>query len=209
MRFINPKIDYAFKKIFGSEQNHDILISFLNAMIYDGNDTIASITHLNPYAAPHIRGIKKTYLQVQAIISDNTSVIIKMQVLQEEGFEKGLLTSAVQADFTEDDYSSYIDLQPVITLTITEFDMFPELNQLLSRFVLKDILYLSDYSIYDVELVFIELPKFHKQVEELETLTDKWIYFLANASSLEAIPSVLDVVPEIKQAFAIAEEISI
>ncbi|MFN5137181.1 MAG: PD-(D/E)XK nuclease family transposase, partial [Pseudanabaena sp.] len=48
MRFINPKTDYAFKKIFGSEQSHDILISFLNAMLYEGNDTIIEIEILNP-----------------------------------------------------------------------------------------------------------------------------------------------------------------
>jgi spermidine/putrescine-binding protein len=40
MMFINPKTDYAFKKIFGSEESKDILISFLNALIYDGNSTI-------------------------------------------------------------------------------------------------------------------------------------------------------------------------
>ncbi len=39
--FINPKTDFAFKKIFGSEQSKEILISFLNAMLYEGEDTIS------------------------------------------------------------------------------------------------------------------------------------------------------------------------
>jgi len=43
MAFINPKTDYAFKKIFGSSESKDILISFLNAMIYDGNPTIQDL----------------------------------------------------------------------------------------------------------------------------------------------------------------------
>ena len=40
MRFINPKTDIAFKKIFGSEQSKDILISFLNSMLYDSQPVI-------------------------------------------------------------------------------------------------------------------------------------------------------------------------
>ncbi len=49
MRFISPKIDYAFKKIFGSSQSQQILISFLNAIIYDGENIIQSLTIQNPY----------------------------------------------------------------------------------------------------------------------------------------------------------------
>jgi len=49
MIFINPKTDFAFKKIFGSEQSKDILISFLNALLYDGHSIIQDLTILNPY----------------------------------------------------------------------------------------------------------------------------------------------------------------
>lgn len=48
MRFINPKTDYAFKKIFGSEQSHEILISFLNAILYAGQNKIQQLEILNP-----------------------------------------------------------------------------------------------------------------------------------------------------------------
>ncbi|MDE5075078.1 MAG: PD-(D/E)XK nuclease family transposase, partial [Trichodesmium sp. St5_bin2_1] len=40
MRFISPKIDYVFKKVFGSRESENILISFLNAIIYDGEKII-------------------------------------------------------------------------------------------------------------------------------------------------------------------------
>nr|WP_329606887.1 PD-(D/E)XK nuclease family transposase [Planktothrix agardhii] len=43
MKFINPKTDYAFKKIFGSDQSQDILISFLNAIVYQGETFITSL----------------------------------------------------------------------------------------------------------------------------------------------------------------------
>jgi len=48
MKFINPKTDFAFKKIFGSEQSQDILISFLNALLYNGDRTIKHLEILNP-----------------------------------------------------------------------------------------------------------------------------------------------------------------
>jgi len=211
MRFINPKTDYAFKKIFGSEQSHDILISFLNAMLYEGSDTIIEIEILNPYLAPRIRGIKDTYLDVKATISDgaqqNSTVIIEMQVLNIEGFEKRILYNAAKTYSTQLGVGEdYIDLQPVIALTITDFDMFPELDQLLSRFILKEKTYLTDYPLYDIELVFIELPKFQKQLGELKTLADKWLYFLKTARKLEIVPPVMDAVPAIKKAFAIANQ---
>jgi predicted transposase/invertase (TIGR01784 family) len=207
MRFINPKTDYAFKKIFGSDQSHDILISFLNALLYGGNDTIKAIEILNPYLAPRIRGIKDTYLDVKATINDNSTVIIEMQVLNVEGFEKRILYNAAKAYSTQLHVGEdYTDLQPVIALTITDFDMFPELNQLFSRFILKEKTYLTDYPIYDIELVFVELPKFNKNLEELETLTDKWLYFLKTAKKLEIVPPIMDAIPAIKKAFAIANQ---
>ena len=78
MIFINPKTDFAFKKIFGSEQSKDILISFLNAILYKGNPTIEDLEIINPYLAPKIRGIKDTYLDVKAKITGNKTVIIEM-----------------------------------------------------------------------------------------------------------------------------------
>jgi predicted transposase/invertase (TIGR01784 family) len=211
MRFINPKTDYAFKKIFGSEQSHDILISFLNAMLYESHDRIIEIEILNPHLTPRIRGFKDTYLDIKATISDcdrqNNTVIIEMQVLNVEGFQKRILYNAAKTYTNQlaigDEYN---DLQPVIALTIADFEMFPELDQLISRFTVKDKTYFTDYPIYDIELVFIELPKFQKQLVELETLADKWLYFLKTARKLESVPSSMESVPEIKQAFAIANQ---
>ena len=65
---------------------------------------------------------------------------------------------------------------------------------------------LFDYVDPEIELIFIELPKFNKQLDELETLTDKWIYFMKHAPSLEIVPSTMETVSEIQQAFAIANE---
>ncbi len=207
MRFINPKTDFAFKKIFGSEQSHDVLISFLNAILYKGEDKIRQLIILNPYLAPRIRGVKDTYLDVKATLDNETTVIIEMQVLNVEGFEKRILYNAAKTYSIQlgvgDDYTI---LNPVIALTITDFEMFPEINQLTSRFILKERDFLVNYPIYDLELVFVELPKFHKTIDDLETLTDKWLYFLKHARELEIVPESMNLVPEIKQAFEFAKQ---
>ena len=205
MRFINPKTDFAFKKIFGDEQNKEILISFLNAILYQGNSAIQSLEILNPYQPPKIRGIKDTYLDIRAKLNNEQTVIIEMQVLNVEGFEKRILYNAAKAYSIQLDTGvDYTLLNPVIALTITDFEMFPNLDKVISRFVLKERDYLVDYLIYDIELVFVELPKFGKKLEELETLTDKWIYFLKNAKSLEVVPEPMGEVEAIKKAFEVA-----
>ena len=205
MRFINPKTHFAFKKIFGDEQNKEILISFLNAILYQGNSAIESLEILNPYQSPKIRGVKDTYLDIRAKLNNEQTVIIKMQVLNVEGFEKRILYNAAKAYSIQLDTGvDYTLLNPVIALTITDFEMFPHLDKVISRFVLKERDYLVDYLIYDIELVFVELPKFGKKLEELETLTDKWIYFLKNAKSLEVVPEQMGEVQAIKKAFEVA-----
>jgi len=209
MRFINPKIDYAFKKIFGSDQSHDILISFLNALLYEGKPVIQDLEIIDPYLAPKIRGIKDTYVDVKATIIDENhqpaSVIIEMQVLNVEGFEKRILYNAAKAYSGQlDPGERYMSLQPVIALTITDFVMFADFEKYISHFVLKEKSDLTDYPIYDLELVFIELPKFGKGLTDLGTLTDKWIYFMKSARQLESVPEVMQSVPEIQQAFEIA-----
>ena len=207
MIFINPKTDFAFKKIFGSEQSKDILISFLNALLYKGHPVLEDLQILKPYLAPKIRGVKDTYLDVKAKLNDGTTVIIEMQVLNVEGFEKRILYNAAKAYSIQlDSGDNYKLLEPVIALTITDFEMFENLDPVISRFVLKEKDYLVDYLSDDIELVFVELPKFNKGLEELETLTDKWIYFIKNARGLDHVPETMEEVPEMKKAFAVANQ---
>ena len=97
MIFINPKTDFAFKKILGSEQSQDFLVSFLNGILYGGGDVVQSVDILNPYQAPRIRGMKDTFLDVKATISSGQTVIIEMQMLNVEGFEQRVLHNAVKA----------------------------------------------------------------------------------------------------------------
>jgi predicted transposase/invertase (TIGR01784 family) len=219
MRFINPKTDYAFKRIFGSDKSQGILISFLNSLLYESQPIIQSVQILNPYQAPPIRGVKDTYLDVKATLNNDRTVIIEMQVLNVEGFEKRILYNAAKAYSIQlkrgDDYGQ---LNPVIALTITDFTMFDiadnltapdrtnETERVISRFILKEKTQLTDYPVQDLELVFVELPKFKRSLSELTTLEDKWLYFLKHARQLDTVPPTMGSDPAIAQAFTIANE---
>ena len=207
MNFINPKTDFAFKKIFGSNQSKEILISFLNAILYPGQTVIQDLEIIDPYLAPQIQGIKDTYLDVKAKLAGGETVIIEMQVLNVEAFRKRILYNATKA------YSlqlvtgeRYNLLNPVIALTIADFEMFDTSDEVISRFAFKEKQRLEEYVADELELVFVELPKFDKELEELQSLTDKWIYFLKESFTLNEVPEIMGVVPEIGQAFSIANK---
>jgi predicted transposase/invertase (TIGR01784 family) len=207
MNFINPKTDFAFKRIFGSDQSKEILISFLNALLYNEQPVIEDLEILNPYLAPRIRGVKDTYLDVRAKITGDKTVIIEMQVLNVESFEKRILYNAAKSYSVQlQSGEKYNLLNPVIALTITDFEMFPQFDKVISSFVLKEKDYLVDYLSDDIELVFVELPKFKKGLDELETVAEKWIYFLKSARGLHTVPETMGNIPEIQQAFEIANQ---
>lgn len=207
MRFISPKTDFAFKKIFGSTDSQDILISFLNALIYRGEPTIQDLEIIDPYSAGTVSGLKDSYLDVKARITGDKTVIIEMQVLNVAAFEKRVVynlakTYANQLKIRD----SYPRLKPVIALTITDFEMFKGQPDVISHFVFKEKEKLFDYPHSQVEMFFVELPKFNKELDELTTLTDKWIYFMKHTPDLETIPATMETVPELEKAFQIANE---
>lgn len=207
MKFINPKTDYAFKKIFGSSERKEILISFLNALIYNNIDRIEDLEIINPNIPPKLQGLKDTYLDVKARLDDSTLVIIEMQVLNVQSFGKRVLYNAAKTyAFQLDSGQGYRMLKPVIALTIVDFEMFAEFDRVISRFVYKEESTNLKYADSEIDLIFIELPKFTKPIEQLETLSDKWIYFMKNAPSLTAIPENMDAVPAIHQAFEVANQ---
>lgn len=84
--------------------------------------------------------------------------------------------------------------------------MFKETDKFVTNFVFKEKDESFTYKSNLIKLIFVELPKFHKNLAELETLIDKWIYFLKENSRLETIPEILGEVPEIERALNIANQ---
>ena len=91
MRFLDIKTDYAFKKVFGSNQSKDILISFLNAILeYD----IEDLTIEDPYNVPKLAGMKDTAVDVKATLRNKKKVIIEMH----DGKVKNINTNPAPLD---------------------------------------------------------------------------------------------------------------
>ncbi|NEQ39697.1 MAG: Rpn family recombination-promoting nuclease/putative transposase [Okeania sp. SIO3I5] len=210
MRFISPKTDYAFKKIFGSDQSEDILISFLNAIIYKGKNKIKSLTILNPYNPRQVETLKDSYLDVRAVLNDNSQVIIEMQVASVTAFDKRVVYNLAKTYSTQlGPRQGYRHLKPVIAVTITDFEMFTKTKDVVNRFSFLHEKKHFKYTAAEMQLVFVELPKFNKSLDELKTLVDKWIYFIKETDSLDVIPESLGEVSAIEKALNIANEINL
>ncbi len=204
MRFLNIKTDYAFKKVFGSENSKNILKSFLNSTL-ELPSPIDDLTIVDPYNVPKLQGMKETAVDVKATLEDKTKVIIEMQVLNHDGFESRILYNTAKNYANQlDRGSKYNLLNPVIALTIVNFKMF-EFDKYKSIFKLLEKEHFTQYK-DDIQLQFIELPKFTKTIEQCITIEDKWIYFIKNARDMEVAPAFTD--PNLKQAISIANTAS-
>jgi predicted transposase/invertase (TIGR01784 family) len=150
-----------------------------------------------------------TYLDVRAKLRDGETVLVEMQVLNVPGFEMQVLYNAAKEYVVQLEKGMDYDLlKPVIRLTITDFTMSPEPElegQVVSRFILREKEKLVDYPDGDVELVFVELPKYDLDAGEPSTLLGKWLHFLKSAPDLEVVPGYLQSIPEIGMAFEIAQ----
>ena len=209
MQFIDVRTDFAFKKVFGSKQSKDILISFLNAILDFEETPIVDLTIVDPYQAPPAQGMKQTYVDVKANLEGGTQVFIKIQILSSTTAKKRVQYNAAKAYSTQlNEGEPYSNLKPVITLTITDFKMFETGEEVISDFRMWEKTRFELYT-NQMALIFVELPKFNKKLTQLKSITDKWIYFLKNAGSLKSIPKTLAHEPAINNAFSIANRASL
>ena len=127
-----------------------------------------------------------------------------MQVLNVEDFEKRVIYNLAKAYGNQLDIGQgYRMLKPFVGLTITDFVLFEDCEEIITKFRLKEEKKLFNYR-DELTLMFLELPKFKKELSDLETKTEKWIYFIKSAQGLEVIPSSLEEESEIKAALNIA-----
>ena len=204
MRFVDPKNDVAFKKIFGDEQHKEILIAFLNAVLdLKGMQEIADIEILNPYQAPKLELLKYTLLDLRAVDKRGVTFIVEMQVEEIEGYKKRFQYYAAKAYAGQIERGEeYMKLNQVVFIGILDFTAFKS-KHYLSRHVLLN-LETKDQDLSEIEFNFIELPKFKKQEEELTTLLDKWTFFIKHAGRLDVIPENTDI-SALKSAYDVAE----
>ena len=192
MQFADIKNDIAFRKIFGNENKKEILISFLNAVLkLEGNKKITWVEILNPYQLPIVLGAKSTILDVKAKDKLGNEYIVEMQVTGKIGFAKRVVYYSAKSYSAQlNAGEEYYKLKPTIFIGILNFEFLKSENYL-SRHLILDA-DTKEHKLKDLDFNFIELPKFNKTEQELQTLVEKWVYFIKNAENLTVIPSDLD-----------------
>ncbi|MEO5329395.1 MAG: Rpn family recombination-promoting nuclease/putative transposase [Magnetococcus sp. THC-1_WYH] len=201
MRFIDPRIDFAFKKIFGSEDAKDVLISFLESLLeLEGDRRIAALTILDPFLAPRIRDLKSTILDVQCKDHRGISYVVEMQVEKVPSFLKRIQYNSAKGYVQQlgkgEDYSK---LRPIIAITITDYLLFDRFDHCVSLHESRETITNQPY-LTEILHYFVELPKFTKDLDACDNMFDQWLYFIRYAGSLEEIPPKMCADP-IRHAF--------
>ena len=178
MQFISPQNDFAFKRIFGNEQHKEILISFINSVLdLSGERQVVEVELANPYQVPRLEQFKETILDINATCQSGRKFIVEMQIEQQHSFHKRALYYSSKAYVEQlprgEDYPT---LKPVYFIGVLNFN-FTDNSSYLSRHLILDTA-THEQHIRDFEFCLIELPKFAKHESQLQSIVDKWIFFL-------------------------------
>ncbi len=202
-KFLDPKNDLAFKRIFGTERNKDILIHFLNDIFARTTNPIEDVTFLKTSQNPEIAALRNTIVDVMCRDTKGRKLIIEMQVGREPGFAKRAQYYAARAYIDQRDQGvDFKDLDEIIFLGITSFALFPQKTAYLSYHQMLDI-ETHERDLKDFSYAFLELPKFKKKIKQLTTVTEKWAYFFKNAkkTSEQELESIIGSDQIIQKAF--------
>jgi len=202
-RFFNPRNDVAFKKVF--VQHEGLTLSFLNSMLrLTGDRQIKSVEFLPTERLPLTAESKKSILDVLCTDQRGFQYIIEVQnkymqnyVQRVQHYVSHLYSG--QLEEAED----YLELKPVTLLSLLNHSIFPkEVNYLSFHHNIEketQVSYLNDMS-----YVFIELPKFDKELKDLKTAEDYWIFTMKNAPQMREAPEGAP--EEVRKAYEILEK---
>ncbi len=182
---INPRVDFAFKKLFGSEENKDLLISLINAIVSEP-DRVTDIELKNPYNFADYKAGKMSILDIKALDDKNHWYNIEMQIGEDLNFDKRAIyywAKLVTEQLSEG--QMYKKLRKTISINILDFDFVPSETEFHNLYKIINTTSGEDDNLHDIfELHYIELRKFKKAYKEIEAPLDRWITFLTKAYEL-------------------------
>ena len=197
-KYIDLMVDWSFKRVFGTEVNKDILIEFLKVIF--PQFAITDITYIPTEQLGIMEDDRKAIFDVLCKTEDDKTFLVEMQRgAQKHFFERALyytsfpiMKQGKKAIAKEDEKGKDpwdFSLDGVFFLGVLDFkyeqdEMTEHRYQLLETKTLKRM---TD----KLEFVFVEVAKFNKREDELETDLDKWLYLLKNMSTLLERPAAL------------------
>ncbi len=207
-RYLDPKADVVFKKIFGDHPK--LLISFLNALLpLPLHSPIVTLTYLQSEQVPVIPEFKRTIADVKCTDAQGRVFIVEMQMNWTDHFKQRLLFGTSQAFVKQlGKGAEFKFLQPVYGLGIVAEIYEKATSEWYHHYQLvkKGDPENSDI-IEHLQLIFIELPKFPIQSSEEKKLRLLWLRFLREIDEkTTTVSNDLLEVPEIAQAVELAEE---
>jgi predicted transposase/invertase (TIGR01784 family) len=183
---VNLRVDFAFKQLFGTRGNEQILMQFLNVTLASSlSSPIQSLTIEDPHMHREYEKDKLSILDVLATLDDKTQIAIeKIQLNDHNDFLKRSLYywSRLYASQRKKG-SSYDTLRKTITINILNFPVFPEYETFHTTGKLWDI-NLQKLLLDDLELHIIEIPKLmtqwkEEQVNPWEDVFVRWLLLLS------------------------------
>jgi predicted transposase/invertase (TIGR01784 family) len=190
-RYINPLTDFGFKRLFGSEPNKILLIDFPNQVLPERHQ-IEDLSYARSERLGPGELDRKAIFDLYCIGASGERFIVEIQKAKHNFFKERSVYYAFfpiqeQAQKGEWNYQ----LEPVYTVGILDFIFEDHKSE-------EELLHLAELKnqrcevFYDkLKFVYIELPKFRKREEELETQFDKWLYVFRHLSQLQGRPQKL------------------
>ena len=192
-KYINPYTDYGFKLLFGTEPNKDITLALVNALL-QGKEVIKSLTLLPTEQLGDTKDDRRSVFDVYCTNEQGEKIIIEMQKADQQWFkDRSVYYSSFPIRQQGEKGQWRFGLKAVYTIGILDF-VFDEDKD--DKEYYHHMVKLMDVNkkevFYDkLTYIYLEMPKFQKSEDELETMADKWLYALKNLPRLLERPAAL------------------
>ena len=193
-KYINPFTDYGFKRLFGEEPNKDILLDFLNVLLKEEEGEIKDLTYLKDEQLGASEVDRKAIFDLYCENEKGEKFIVELQKSKQSFFKDRTVyysTFPIREQAKRADWN--YELKAVYTIAILDF-VFDEDKKELNKY--RYDIKLTDIDtkkvFYDkLTFIYLEMPKFNKTIDELETRFDKWLFVLRNLNKLDRVPEKL------------------
>ena len=193
-RYVNPYTDFGFKMLFGTEVNKELLISFVNSLL-QGKEVIKDLTYLNTEHLNAFEFDRKSIFDVYCENEKGEKILVEMQRGELQNFKANRLyyTPPHNQGPEKQEQEQGWDFHPkaVYVIGILNFVFYNKQNDYFHHEV-KLMDSRTQEAFYDkLTFMYLEMPKFNKTEDQLETLLDKWLFVLRNLTSLPEPPTTL------------------
>ena len=190
-KYINPYTDFGFKLLFGTAMNKELLISFLNALLFK-EEAVKDVTYLNAEHLDTQEYDRRAVFDVYCENEKGEKFLVEMQRGEQQFFKDRSVYYATfpireQSQRGKWDY----ELKAVYIIGILNFTFNDTDGDYFHHEVKLVDLYTHKVFYDKLTFIYLEMPKFNKKEDELESMFDKWLFVLRNLSSLFERPRAL------------------